>query len=54
MKLKIKFLYREKWYYASDLSIDKDGDLYIENGHDVDGCVEFSSVKDIVLEEYKK
>lgn len=53
-KLKIKVLYRNKWYYASEVSIDIDGKLYIENCHDLFGCLDSEHVDDIKIEEVQE
>lgn len=48
-KLKIKVLYRGKWYYASSIVIDKDGLLSIEYCHKLNGCVDSEHVDEIKI-----
>ncbi len=50
-QLKIKFLYRGEWYYASSLDIDRDGIIDIEYGHDLEGCVDEEHVQMIEVED---
>ena len=50
-KLKIKVLYRGKWYYASSVMIDEEGLLDIENCHDLFGCVDSEHVEEIKVED---
>ncbi len=50
-KLKIKVLYRNKWYYASSVMIDEDGTLDIENCHGLYGCVDDEHVDEIIIEQ---
>ena len=44
--MKIKVKYRGKWYYASSVDIDKDGNLDFEYLHDLDGCVDSEHVEE--------
>jgi len=53
-KLKIKVLYRGKWYYASSVSINEEGILSIEYCHNLDGCVDSEHVDEIKIEEKEK
>ena len=48
-KLIIQVKYRGKWYYASEVSIADDGELYIENCHGLFGCVDSEHVQDIKI-----
>lgn len=49
-KLKIKVLYRGKWYYASSVMIDGEGLLDIEYCHGLDGCVDDEHIDNIIIE----
>ena len=53
-KLKIKVLYRGKWYYASSIRIERNGLLSIEYCHGLDGCVDSEHVEEIKIEEIKR
>ena len=54
LKQKIKVLYRNKWYYASDVGIDEDGNLDIEYCHDLSGCIDSEHIQEIILEKEPK
>ncbi len=47
--MKIKVRYRNEWYWASDLSIDKEGNISFENLHDLEGTVDSEHVKATIL-----
>lgn len=53
-KLKIKVLYRGKWYYASSVYINAEGFLDIEYCHGLDGCVDSEHLENIIVEEVAK
>ena len=55
MMIKIKVKYRNTWFYASDLSIDKDGNISFEYLHGLYGCVDSEHVQDykILIKEKK-
>lgn len=53
-KLKIKVKYRGKWYYASSIYIDRNGNISIEYLHDLDGCVDSDHVEDYLIEVLKE
>lgn len=50
-KLKIKVLYRDKWYYASSVMIDAEGNLDIEYCHGLYGCVDSEHIDKIIIEK---
>ena len=50
LKQKIKVLYRDKWYYASSIDIDEEGNLSIEYCHGYRGVIYPEHVQKIILE----
>ena len=50
-KLKIKVLYRGKWYYASSIDIDVEGNLSIEYCHGLDYCLDYEYIDKIKIEK---
>lgn len=50
-RLKIKVLYRGKWYYASTIGIDREGFIHIENVHGLYECIDSDHVHKIEIEE---
>lgn len=51
MRIKIKVKYRGKWYYAKDISIDREGNLGFEYLHDLIGCVDSEHIEDYKIVE---
>lgn len=53
-KLKIKVLYKGKWYYASSVMINEEGLLDVKYCHGLYGCVDEEYVDDIKTELSKE
>ena len=53
-KLKIKVLYKGKWYYASSVMINEEGLLDIQYCHGLDGSVDEEYVDEIKIEEMQE
>ena len=47
--LRIKVLYGGKWYYASSITIDRDGSIDIDYCHGVDGAIDSDHVEKIEI-----
>lgn len=48
--MKIKIKYRNRWYYASNIGIDREGNLDIEYAHDLFGCIDSEHIQEVILE----
>lgn len=47
--LKIRILYRGKWYYASSVDIDKDGNTYVDYCHGLRGSIDQEHVERVIV-----
>ena len=47
--MKIKVKYRNKWYYANAVNIDKEGNVYFNYLHDLDGAVDSEHIQDFKI-----
>lgn len=47
--MKIKVRYKDQWYWATNISIDREGNVSFEYLHDLEGVVDPEYVKATIL-----